>query len=290
MNPAASASPVACRGVSEQMGNIIIPYGSKILRSLLRRASNTFMNKYSAYIIAGLSVFIGGGSLTAFALFLYAGSLNFVSLGLGKGARLFFDACLSFLFFAQHSVMIRKTSHRYLERFIPEEYFSASYAIASGLILWTVIVFWQESGRAFVQFHGVSLRLMRLVFLAAIAGFIWASRSLKSFDAFGVGQIVNHLHGRKTQQMPFTVHGPYCWVRHPFYFCTLLMIWSCPYITMDRLLFNVLWTAWIVTGAIFEERDLVAAFSEKYVEYQKKVPMLIPYKLRPCRDFDDSGK
>ncbi len=39
MNPLASAFPVACCGVSERMGNIIIPYGSKILRSLLRRAS-----------------------------------------------------------------------------------------------------------------------------------------------------------------------------------------------------------------------------------------------------------
>jgi hypothetical protein len=40
VNPAVSAVPVACRGVSERMGNIIIPYGSKILRSLLRKASN----------------------------------------------------------------------------------------------------------------------------------------------------------------------------------------------------------------------------------------------------------
>ncbi len=40
LNPVASRYPAACRGVSERMGNIIIPYGSKILRSLLRRASN----------------------------------------------------------------------------------------------------------------------------------------------------------------------------------------------------------------------------------------------------------
>jgi hypothetical protein len=39
LNPVASAFPVACCGVSERMGNIIIPCGSKILRSLLRRAS-----------------------------------------------------------------------------------------------------------------------------------------------------------------------------------------------------------------------------------------------------------
>jgi hypothetical protein len=40
VNPVASASPEVRCGVSERMGKIIIPYGSKILRSLLRRASN----------------------------------------------------------------------------------------------------------------------------------------------------------------------------------------------------------------------------------------------------------
>jgi hypothetical protein len=39
VNPVASAFPAACRGVSERMGNGIIPYGSKLLRRLLRRDS-----------------------------------------------------------------------------------------------------------------------------------------------------------------------------------------------------------------------------------------------------------
>jgi len=43
-NPVASAFPVACCGVSERMGNIIIPYGSKILRSKLRRTSIKFID------------------------------------------------------------------------------------------------------------------------------------------------------------------------------------------------------------------------------------------------------
>jgi len=38
LNPAASVFLVACCGMSERIGNIIIPYGSEILRSLLRRA------------------------------------------------------------------------------------------------------------------------------------------------------------------------------------------------------------------------------------------------------------
>jgi protein-S-isoprenylcysteine O-methyltransferase Ste14 len=79
--------------------------------------------------------------------------------------------------------------------------------------------------------------------------------------------------------MPFTVRGPYRWVRHPLYFFCLLMIWSCPDLSLDRLLHNVLWTAWIVVGSVLEERDLVASFGEEYSNYKREVPMLIPWRI-----------
>ena len=59
----------------------------------------------------------------------------------------------------------------------------------------------------------------------------------------------------------------------------LLMIWSYPVLTMDRLLFNVLWTIWIVIGSVLEERDLSADFGDAYREYQRKVPMLLPTRI-----------
>jgi protein-S-isoprenylcysteine O-methyltransferase Ste14 len=61
------------------------------------------------------------------------------------------------------------------------------------------------------------------------------------------------------------------------------MIWSCPDLTADRLLFNLLWTAWIVVGTLLEERDLVAQFGEEYRVYQTEAPMLIPSSIRPAR-------
>jgi protein-S-isoprenylcysteine O-methyltransferase Ste14 len=75
------------------------------------------------------------------------------------------------------------------------------------------------------------------------------------------------------------VQGAYRWVRHPLYLVVLLMIWSYPVLTVDRLLFNLLWTIWIVVGAVLEERDLVADFGDDYREYQRKVPMLVPTRI-----------
>jgi len=73
--------------------------------------------------------------------------------------------------------------------------------------------------------------------------------------------------------------GTYRWVRHPMYFVVLLMIWSYPVLTVDRLLFNMLWTIWIVIGTVLEERDLTAKFGDDYREYQRKVPMLFPTRI-----------
>lgn len=86
------------------------------------------------------------------------------------------------------------------------------------------------------------------------------------------------MEGRKPGALPFRVRGPYRWVRHPQYFVVLLLIWSSPDITLDRIWFNVTWTVWIVIGTFLEERDLVEGFGDVYREYQKKVPMLVPYR------------
>jgi protein-S-isoprenylcysteine O-methyltransferase Ste14 len=72
------------------------------------------------------------------------------------------------------------------------------------------------------------------------------------------------------------MRGAYRWVRHPLYFFSLVMIWSFPDLTADRILFNVSWTAWIVVGTYLEERDLAREFGDAYRDYQRRVPMWVP--------------
>lgn len=184
-------------------------------------------------------------------------------------------------FFLQHSGMVRKPFHRYLARLIPEAYIGAIYTISSGIVLFVVIVLWQEASVTAAKAEGVLRLLLRVIFAASIGGFYWGTKSLDFFDPFGIRAILNHLRGTKTKEMPLIVRGPYRWVRHPLYLFVLVMIWSCPYLTLDRLLFNVLWTVWIYFGALLEERDLVADFGEAYLQYQRKVPMLIPLRIFP---------
>jgi protein-S-isoprenylcysteine O-methyltransferase Ste14 len=63
------------------------------------------------------------------------------------------------------------------------------------------------------------------------------------------------------------------------------MAWASPDLTADRLLFAVLFTGWIVLGTVLEERDLVRDLGEPYREYQRQVPMLVPWR-GPARAED----
>jgi methanethiol S-methyltransferase len=239
------------------------------------------MQRHTAYIMIFLAYTFGSGSLVMFGIFCYVGSLHLVELGLNESGMLFFDFCLSVAFFLQHSGMIRKPFRGFLSRFIPEAYVSAFYAILSGIVLFAVIILWQGSSGTVAKAEGLVRLLMRAIFAASLVGFYWGTKALGFFDPYGIRAIKYHLREKKPKEIPLTISGPYRFVRHPLYLFVLLMIWSNPYLTLDRLLFNVLWTVWIYIGALLEERDLVADFGEAYGEYKRKVPMLIPWRIHP---------
>ena len=114
----------------------------------------------------------------------------------------------------------------------------------------------------------------------SIVGLILGLKSLRGFDPFGRKQISKFINNQKEEkENQFVYSGPYNFVRHPFYFFILIMIWTHPIISADRLLFIFLWTIWIIIGTFLEERDLVNQIGNDYREYKKKVPMLIPYKI-----------
>ena len=240
-------------------------------------------SRFASYVMLILTYLVGTVSMLFWMVFLFHGSLNLVNLGLGEIAGFGLNGSLSLAFFIQHSVMLRKSFRRWLAKFIRAEYHGALFTIASGVVLLILVAFWQKSAYVLATPQGIIRWLMRAVFILAILGSYWGFRALGSFDAFGLSPILNNLRGKDPPPLPFIVRGPYRWVRHPLYFFCLLLIWSCPDLSLDRLLYNILWSTWIIVGSVFEERDLLADFGESYRDYQRKVPMLIPWRIRPVR-------
>ena len=236
------------------------------------------MDRFAAYSIIVLSTVLGGGSLLLFGAFLINGPFTIIRFDASEGQVLIWNGSLCMLFFIQHSGMIRADFCTWLSSAIPRHYYPATYSIVSGIVLTIVLLLWQTSQTVLFRIQGPLQVLPRAISLLAIAGFIWGAQALRTFDAFGRIPIVVHLRGKQLRPPDFVLRGPYLWVRHPLYFFMLVLIWSTPDVTLDRLLFNVLWTFWIVLGSYLEEKDIVAEFGERYRDYQKTVPMLLPWR------------
>lgn len=243
-----------------------------------------------AYVILALACLTGLSSFLAWLVFIFQGSLDLARLGLSETGVIGLDTGLSILFFIVHSGMIRSRFRRWLGGFVREEFHGALYTIVSGATLLATVILWQESALVVVSPPVWARWGMHVIFALCFFGFFLCMRAFDSFDMYGTAPLSRLLRGEEPPaEIPFTVSGPYRWVRHPFYLFCIILIWSGPDLTSDRLLYNFLWTAWVIVGAILEERDLVARFGEEYRDYQKKVPMLFPRGVRPAVDkkFDN---
>jgi methanethiol S-methyltransferase len=223
-----------------------------------------------------LTVCIGGGSLVLFAYFLIFGAPLTVSIARSEPALLAWDALLCLVFFLQHSGMIRRGVKDRITRRIPAACYPALYSIASGVALIALVLLWQPSDRFLFRLGDAWRWLSACLALAAVVGFVWGVRSLRWFDPFGRLALEASLRDASPPPAAFVAEGAYRIVRHPLYLFMLVLIWSTPRFSTDQLLFNLLWTLWVVVGTKLEERDLVAEFGESYRRYQHSVPMLIP--------------
>jgi len=120
--------------------------------------------------------------------------------------------------------------------------------------------------------------LMMLVQLAGAAGAAVAILQTGAFRFVGLAQM---LAGQPEEDGPLQVRGFYCYVRHPSYFFSLLVIWFTPLMTLNLLALYVLFTLYFYVGSVHEESRLVAEFGAAYKEYQRHVPRLIP-RLHRC--------
>jgi len=253
----------------------------------LQRPEETILSysKSIGYGLIFLSYLLGGISLFLLVVFLYFGPLDILILEISETKKLMMDFMISFLFFIQHSGMIRKRFYDWMERYVDKDYHGALFTICSGLFLLLVILLWQPSNYTLFRIEGSFKWLFRLSFILSILGFYWGARALGAFDLVGINPILNRIRRIKPKSQTrnrLIIRGPYRWVRHPFYLFSIVMFWSNPDFTLDRLLFNLTWTIWIVIGTILEERDLVVAFGEPYCDYQRKVPMLLPRTIQPA--------
>jgi protein-S-isoprenylcysteine O-methyltransferase Ste14 len=118
--------------------------------------------------------------------------------------------------------------------------------------------------------------------IAVVAGVLCAAASFKlRWSAIAALGKFWSLHVEIRDNHEFVQSGPFRFLRHPTYFSMILELLS------FGLIFNAWWMLLIIPlGFIpvlilrlrLEEPALVEKFGDAYRDYQRRVPMLIPYK------------
>ncbi len=94
----------------------------------------------------------------------------------------------------------------------------------------------------------------------------------------GTKQVQEMREGKKVEPMDFNSAGILEYVRHPWYSGAILLVWSFGPISDVSLVTNIILTAYIIIGTFLEEKKLIFEIGEPYLQYRKRVPMLLPWK------------
>ena len=152
------------------------------------------------------------------------------------------------------------------------------YNLASALLLLIPLVLtffhpWAELW----SWQGMTSWLMNGFGLIAIAGFLVSMRYYDGAAFLGLRPNADGHIGSVDE--PFILSPLHRFVRHPWYFFGLLLIWSRD-MNMGWFITCVWATLYMLAGSRLEEKKLIIEYGKTYSRYRDKVPGLIP---RPWR-------
>lgn len=188
------------------------------------------------------------------------------------------DSVLLGLFAVQHSVMARPGFKKWITRYIHPAVERSTFVLLSSLLL--ILLFWQWRSIDVVVWEasGAAAVILQSLYFVGWGIVLLATFMINHFDLFGLKQVLDNLKNKQAVDADFKINWFYRIVRHPLMLGFIIAFWSSPLMTVGHLLFSFATTAYILIAIkFFEEKDLIKEHGSKYLEYRKKVPMLIPF-------------
>lgn len=123
------------------------------------------------------------------------------------------------------------------------------------------------------------MRICQVILLGlAVLLFFLGGRRYDALQVLGVKQIREGTSNKViTDTGELDTSGVLGITRHPWYLATILFIWA-RQLDISAILVNIILTFYLIVGTYLEEKKLIRESGEKYIVYQKKVSMLLPYK------------
>jgi methanethiol S-methyltransferase len=182
---------------------------------------------------------------------------------------------------ALHSALASLVVKRRLAAYWPNlmPYYRLVFNVLASLLLLPILWLTYHAPEPILwRWQGVAAWLANGLALVAIFGF-WLS--LKSYDMqefLGLRQL--QLHVRKVEdQEHFHLSPLHRFVRHPWYFFGLVLIWTRD-MSVTTLLSSVFITLYFIVGSRLEEKKLLVYHGDIYRRYMARVPGLIPLPWR----------
>lgn len=193
-------------------------------------------------------------------------------------------------YFALHSVLASLAVKRWFAAAFPRQLplYRLGFNVLALLLLLPILwLTYHDPGPLLWRWQGLGFWLANGLALAALGGF-W--HTLKSYDMqefLGLRQWHSHVT-RVEDQEHFHLSWYHRFVRHPWYFLGLVLIWTRDMYALT-LLSSAMITLYFILGSRLEEKKLLVYHGETYRRYMARVPGLIPlpWKFLSERDRRD---
>ncbi len=182
-------------------------------------------------------------------------------------------------FAAQHSVMARPGFKRRWTRVVPAPVERSTYVLLATAALVLVMWLWRPLPGAVWETDSTAVRAVAYAVSFAGWGLVLVSTfAINHADMFGLSQVQRHRAGRPPAAPTLATPPLYRVVRHPLYLGFLVAFWMAPTMSAGRLLFAASMTGYVLMAVRLEEHDLVGVFGDRYRDYRRRTPMLIPHR------------
>ncbi len=180
------------------------------------------------------------------------------------------DVGLFSVFALHHSVFARGRVKAWMTRLVPSALERSVYTWIASALLVAVCLLWRGVPGQLYEFRGWLAAPFFAIQFVGVLLTVRGSSTLGILDLAGVRQVVSAADSG-TDHVPLVTTGLYGFVRHPLYFSWLLVVFATPHMTMTRLTFAIVSSAYLGIAIPFEERGLIRVFGDEYRRYQRNV-------------------
>lgn len=123
----------------------------------------------------------------------------------------------------------------------------------------------------------IGLQLVLLLY--AVIMFVGGAQVHDLQTFMGVRQWRRYRQGKTSSPPVLKTGGILRFLRHPWYSGGIALLWGLPALTNVTLVTRSILTAYLIIGALLEERKMREILGEPYRAYCRETPMLIPWRL-----------